>query len=170
MCLSGTRPKERASRISVPRPRIARSPSRRRDVSPWLGGADEDSRPQPTLRIKFVLPDLGSPFASKANVVAYDRHVLFASDDPANATRHRTPCPISTTRINEAFVQKLPEELVGLVFAQADALAYECELGVGSTSSHLPSRSLISLSMASRWWLANSVGTTLPFHSTRCRS
>jgi hypothetical protein len=77
------------------------------------------------------LLDLGSPFASKANVVTYDRHVLFAADDPANATRHRAPSPISTTRIDEAFVHEMPEEPVGLVFAQADLVAYVCELGVG---------------------------------------
>src|SRR5829696_7021317 len=77
------------------------------------------------------LLDHSSPFASKANVVAYDRHVLFAADDPANATRHRAPSPISTTRIEEAFVHEMPEELVGLVFAQADLVAYACDLGVG---------------------------------------
>src|SRR5215216_4415750 len=77
------------------------------------------------------LLDLGSPFACKPNVVAYDRHVLFAPDDPANATRHRAPSSISTTRIEEAFVHEMPEELVGLVFAQADTLAYACDLGVG---------------------------------------
>src|SRR5919107_4143949 len=77
------------------------------------------------------LLDLGSPFASKANVVAYECHVLFASDNPTGATRHRTPCPISTTRLDEAFVYEMPEELVGLVFAQADTLAYACDLGVG---------------------------------------
>jgi len=92
-----------------------------------LGGADEDSRPPPAQRVNFVLPDLGSPFASKPNVVAYDRHVLFAADDPADATRHRAPCPISTTRIEEAFVHEMPEELVGLVFAQADLVAYAGE-------------------------------------------
>ena len=73
------------------------------------------------------LLDLGSPFASKANVVAYERHVLFTADDPTGATRHRAPCPISTTRIEEAFVHEMPEELVGLVFAQADVLAYAGE-------------------------------------------
>jgi hypothetical protein len=77
------------------------------------------------------LLDLGSPFASKPNVVAYDRHVLFASDDPADAARHRAPGPISTTRIEEAFVHETPEQLVGLVFAQADVLAYASDLGVG---------------------------------------
>jgi hypothetical protein len=76
---------------------------------------------------KVELLDHRSPFASKANVVAYDRHVLFAADDPANATRHRAPSPISTTRIEEAFVYKTPEQLVGWVFAQADALAYACK-------------------------------------------
>jgi hypothetical protein len=73
------------------------------------------------------LLDLGLPSASKPNVVAYDRHVLFAADDPVDATRHRSPCPISTTRIDEAFVHEMPEELVGLVFAQADLVAYAGE-------------------------------------------
>jgi hypothetical protein len=41
------------------------------------------------------------------------------------------PGPISTTRINEAFVHEMPEQLVGLVFAQADLVAYACDLGVG---------------------------------------
>src|SRR5215211_2147818 len=77
------------------------------------------------------LLDLGSPFASKPDVVAYDRHVLFTSDDPTGATRHRAPCPISTTRFDEAFVHEMTEELVGLVFAQADLVAYSCDLGVG---------------------------------------
>src|SRR5918995_4725147 len=36
----------------------------------------------------------------------------------------------------------------------------------GSTSSHLPSRSRMALSIALRWWSANSVGTTLPFRSS----
>jgi hypothetical protein len=75
--------------------------------------------------------DLGSPFASKANVVAYDRHVLFTSNDPADATRHCAPCPISTTRFDEAFIHEMPEDLVGLVFAQAELVAYACDLGVG---------------------------------------
>jgi hypothetical protein len=83
------------------------------------------------LIVKLVPGDLGSPFASKANVVAYERHVLFTSDDPAGATRHRAPDLISTTRIEEAFVHEMPEELVGLVFAQADLAAYACDLGVG---------------------------------------
>ena len=73
------------------------------------------------------LLDHSSPFASEPNVVAYDRHVLFTSDHPADATRHRAPCPISTTRIEEAFVHEMPEELVGSVFAQADLLAYAGE-------------------------------------------
>jgi hypothetical protein len=73
------------------------------------------------------LLDLGLPSVSKPNVVAYDRHVLFAADDPVDATRHRSPCPISTTRIDEAFVHEMPEELVGLVFAQADLVAYAGE-------------------------------------------
>jgi hypothetical protein len=76
------------------------------------------------------LLDLGSPFACKANVVAYDRHVLFTSDDPTDATRHRTPGPISTTRIEEAFVHEMPEQLVGLVFTQADLVAYASDFGV----------------------------------------
>jgi hypothetical protein len=74
-----------------------------------------------------VLGDLGSSFASKPNVVAYDRHVLFTSDDPAYATRHSAPSPISTTWIEEAFVHEMPEQLVGLVFPQADVLAYAGE-------------------------------------------
>jgi hypothetical protein len=77
------------------------------------------------------LLDPSSPFASKPNVVAYDRHVLFTSDDPTGATWHRASCPISTTRLEEAFVHEMPEELVGLVFAQADLVAYVCDLGVG---------------------------------------
>jgi hypothetical protein len=85
----------------------------------------------PRYGSSFVLPKLGSPFASKPNVVAYDRHVVFAPDDPAGAARHRAPGPISTTRINEAFVHELPEELVGLVLAQAYALAYAPDLGIG---------------------------------------
>jgi hypothetical protein len=35
------------------------------------------------------------------------------------------------TRIDEAFVHEMPEELVGLDFAQADLVAYACDLGVG---------------------------------------
>jgi hypothetical protein len=35
------------------------------------------------------------------------------------------------TRIDEAFVHEKPEQLVGLVLAQADVLAYACNLGVG---------------------------------------
>jgi hypothetical protein len=77
------------------------------------------------------LLDLGSPSASKANVVAYDRHVLFTADDPAGATRHRAPGLISMTRRDEALVHEMPEELIGLVFAQADLVAYACDLGVG---------------------------------------
>ena len=69
------------------------------------------------------LLDLGLPSASKPNVVAYDRHVLFAADDPVDATRHRSPCPISTTRIDEAFV-----------LAQVDAFAYAARELIGSTS------------------------------------
>jgi hypothetical protein len=76
------------------------------------------------------LLDLGSPFASEPNVVAYDRHVPFTSNDPTGATRHRAPSLISPTRIEEAFVHEMPEQLVGLVFAQADLVAYACDLGV----------------------------------------
>src|SRR5215212_3108140 len=77
------------------------------------------------------LLDLGSPFASEPNIVTYDRHVLFTSDDPTGTTRHRAPGPIGTTRIEEAFVHEMPEDLVGLVFAQAELVAYACDLGVG---------------------------------------
>jgi hypothetical protein len=77
------------------------------------------------------LLDLGSPFASEPKVIAYDRHVLFTSDDPADATRHRAPGLISTTRIEEAIVHEMTEQLVGLVFAQADLVAYACDLGIG---------------------------------------
>src|ERR671920_1975539 len=87
--------------------------------------------PPPFCSPQVELLDLGSPFASKANVVAYDRHVLFTSDDPTRATRHRASGLISTTRIEEPLVHELPEQLVGLIFAQADALAYVCDLGVG---------------------------------------
>src|SRR5215217_3658510 len=65
------------------------------------------------------LLDLGPPFISKPNVVAYERHVLFASDDPADAARHSASGPMSTTRIDEAFVHEMPEQRVRLVFAQA---------------------------------------------------
>jgi hypothetical protein len=85
----------------------------------------------PCCALQARLLDLGSPFASKPNVVAYERHVLFTSDDPTDATRHRAPGPISTTRVDEALVHEMAEELVGLVFAQADLVAYECDLGVG---------------------------------------
>jgi hypothetical protein len=81
--------------------------------------------------LKSNLLDLGSPFARKANVVTYDRHVLFASDNPADATRHRASGLISTTRIDEAFVHEAPKQLVGFIFAQADLVAYTCDLGVG---------------------------------------
>jgi hypothetical protein len=67
------------------------------------------------------------PFAREPDVVAYERHVLFASDDSADATRHSSPGPISTTRIDEALVHEMAEELVGSVFAQADLVAYACE-------------------------------------------
>jgi hypothetical protein len=86
---------------------------------------------RPARRVKVMLPDPSSPFAGKPNVVANDRHVIFASDDPADATRHRASGPISTTRIDEAFVHEMPEQFVGLVFAQADLAAYACDLGVG---------------------------------------
>jgi hypothetical protein len=91
------------------------------------------------------LLDFGSPLASKPNVVAYDRHVVFASDDPADAARHRAPCPISTIRIDEAFVHELPEQREGFVFAQADTLAYACERVIGSTSRR-EMRSLMRMS------------------------
>jgi hypothetical protein len=81
--------------------------------------------------VKFALADLGSPFASEANVVAYDRHVLFASYDPADAAWHRAPGSISSTRIDEAFVHEMPEQLVGSVFAQDNLVAYAGDLGVG---------------------------------------
>src|SRR5215212_11876916 len=88
MYSSATRLKIRALRISAPCHRTSRRrPPLRRNVSPLLGGTDEDSRPPPAQRVNFVLPELGSPFASKPNVVAYDRHVLFATDDPADAAR-----------------------------------------------------------------------------------
>jgi hypothetical protein len=110
-----------------------------------------------------------SPFASKANVVAYDRHVLFTSDDPADATRHRAPCPISMTRIDEAFVHEIPEQLVGLIFAQADALAYACDLGVGIY--FLPSALTLVDSREHGFSLV--VGKLYrhyaPFRSSRCR-
>jgi hypothetical protein len=77
-----------------------------------------------------VLGDLGSSFAHEPGVVAYDPHVLFASDDPTGAARHRAPGPISTTWIDEAFVHELPEQLVGFIFAQADTLTYACDLGI----------------------------------------
>jgi hypothetical protein len=67
------------------------------------------------------LLDLGSPFASELNVVAYDRHVLFATDDPADAARHRTPGPMSTTRLDEAFVHQMSEQLVGLIVPSSTA-------------------------------------------------
>jgi hypothetical protein len=38
---------------------------------------------------------------------------------------------MSTTRLDEAFVHEMAEQLVGLVFAQADALANAGDLGVG---------------------------------------
>ena|SRR5215211_300776 len=87
----------------------------------WAHARAVDIRPRrrPPRAAQVKLLDLGLPFASKANVVAYERHVLFTSDDPTGAARHRAPCPISTTRIEEAFVHKMPEQLVGLVFAQA---------------------------------------------------
>src|SRR5918995_4556907 len=93
-------------------------------------GRDNGARQLLPRTPQVELPNLGSPFASKPNVVAYDRHVVFAPDDAAGAARHRAPCPISTTRIDEAFVHELPEQREGLVFAQADALAYARDLGV----------------------------------------
>ena len=92
-----------------------------------------------TGQVKLL--DLGSPFASEPNVVTYDRHVLFTSDDPAGATRHRAPSLISTTRIEEAFVHEMPEQLVGLVFAQAMFSLMRAGERIGSTSR----REMISL-------------------------
>src|SRR5215208_288290 len=82
-----------------------------------------------TGQVKLL--DHSSPFASEPNVVTYYRHVPFTSDDPADATRHRAPSPISTTRFDEAFIHEMPEQLVGLVFAQADLVAHACDLSVG---------------------------------------
>jgi hypothetical protein len=90
-------------------------------------GRDNGTRRHLPHAPQVELLDHSSPFASKANVVAYDRHVLFTSDDPAYATRHSAPSPISTTWIDEAFIHEMPEELVGLVFPQADVLAYAGE-------------------------------------------
>src|SRR5918994_1395257 len=73
------------------------------------------------------LLDHSSPFARKPDVVAYERHVLFTSDDPTDATRHRASSPKGTTRIDEAFVNETPEQLVGSDFAQANALSYACK-------------------------------------------
>src|SRR5919112_3109225 len=101
-------------------------------VGPPEGGRSYPPLPAPpSCAPQVQLLDLGSPFASKPNVVAYDRHVLLAADDPTGATRHRASGLISTTRLDEAFVHEMPEELVGLIFAQADALTYACDLGVG---------------------------------------
>ena len=100
-------------------------------VPPQLHGSHNGPVCASALRTQVKSLDLGSPFASKSNVVAYDRHVLFTSDDPTDATRHRAPGPISMTRIEEAFVHEMPEQLVGLVFAQADLVAYVCDLSVG---------------------------------------
>jgi hypothetical protein len=79
---------------------------------------------RPHFHLRFSDPQvellvLGSPFAIKPNVVAYERHVPPASDDPADVARHRAPCPISSTRLDEAFVHEMPEQLVGSIFAQA---------------------------------------------------
>ena len=94
------------------------------------GSRPMSPRPAPA-GATIALPDFGSPFGSKSDVVAYDRHVVFAPDDPADAARHRAPGLISATRIDKAFVHELPEQLVGRIFAQADAFAYACDLGVG---------------------------------------
>jgi hypothetical protein len=75
-------------------------------------------RPTPRSRAVKSL-DFGSPFAREPDVVAYERHVPSAPDDPADVARHRAPCPISSTRLDEAFVHEVPEQLVGSVFAQA---------------------------------------------------
>jgi hypothetical protein len=80
---------------------------------------------------KAELLDLGSPFVSKPNVVAYDRHVVFAPDDPTGVARHRAPGLENTTWVDVVLVHELPEQLVGSVFAQADAFAYACNLGIG---------------------------------------
>ena len=53
-------------------------------------GRDNGTRRHLPHAPQVELLDHSSPFASKANVVAYDRHVLFTSDDPTGATRHRT--------------------------------------------------------------------------------
>jgi len=44
------------------------------------------------------------------------------------------PGPMSTTRIDEAFVHKMPEQLVGLIFAQAMFSLMRAGERVGSTS------------------------------------
>src|SRR5919107_1980801 len=84
---------------------------------PSLRGPDEGGRrrtpPVPPCAPQVKLLDFGSPLASKANVVAYDRHVLFAADDPTGTTRHRAPGLISTTRVEEAIVHEMTEQLVG---------------------------------------------------------
>jgi hypothetical protein len=53
-------------------------------------GRDNGTRRHLPHAPQVELLDHSSPFASKANVVAYDRHVLFTSDDPADAAQHRT--------------------------------------------------------------------------------
>jgi hypothetical protein len=63
---------------------------------PSLRGPPEgcSSMPPPAPPLcppQVELLHLGSPFARKPDVVAYDRHVLFASDDPADAARHSSP-------------------------------------------------------------------------------
>src|SRR5215212_4565237 len=124
----------------------------------------------PLCAPQVELLDLGSPFASEPNVVTYDRHVLFASDDPADATRHRAPCPISTTRIDEAFLHEMPEQLVGLVVVQAATLAYACDLGVGVYL--VPSALALVDSPEHGFALIVSKARrlhTVPFRSSRCR-
>src|SRR5215216_7622788 len=121
MCLSGTATKETGLENlgAAPPPSLTEKSSSPEECIPivvWRRRRKAPNGRAPQLE----LPDLGSPFASKPDVVAYDRHVLFTSDDPADATRHSSPSLISTTRIDETFVHKMPEQFVGLVFAQAD--------------------------------------------------
>src|SRR5215211_511671 len=78
-------------------------------ASTHLKAVEVSTPASPLCASQVELLDLGSPFACKPNVVAYDRHVLFAPDDPADATRHSSPSPISTPRIDEAFVHEMPE-------------------------------------------------------------
>jgi hypothetical protein len=98
-----------------------------------LGSGCLFRRPSPREQrlVTVVLPDLGSPFAGKPNVVADYRHVVFAPDDPDGVARHRTPGPENATRIDVTLVHELAEKLVGFVFVQADLGAYARDLGVG---------------------------------------